>query len=82
MIGSYGYKPLFYFHPSKRDCSKLKGTCQQCGDTGQPSKGPKFVYWCCPGVGKALSTGNNPVSMDENRNNAAAFCSVNVEPII
>ena len=40
------------------------------------------VYWCCPGVGKAFSNWNNPVSMDENRNNAAAFWSINVESII
>ena len=60
---------FFYFHPSKRDCSRLKGACQQRADTGKPSKGSSFVYWCCCGVGKALSTRNNPVSMDENRNN-------------
>ena len=52
---------FFYFHPSKRDCSRLKGDCQRRADTGQPSKGPRFVYWCCPGVGKALSTENNPI---------------------
>ena len=33
-------------------------------------------------IGKALSTWNNPVSIDENRNNTAAFCSVNVEPTV
>ena len=33
-----------YFHPSKRDCSRLKGACQRHADTGQPSKGSKFVY--------------------------------------
>ena len=26
----------FYFHPSKRDCSGLKGACQRCADTGKP----------------------------------------------
>ena len=35
-----------------------------------------------PGVGKALSTLNNPVSMDENRENTAPFCSVEVALII
>ena len=73
---------LFIFFPSKRDCSKLKGACQPRADTGQPSKGLRFVYWRCPVVGKALSTRNNPVLMDENRNNAAAFWSIYVEPII
>ena len=60
---------FFYFNPSKHDCSKLKGICQRHADTEQPSKGLRFVYWRCPGAGKALSIQNNPVSMDENRNN-------------
>ena len=36
---------FFYFHPSKRDCSRLKSSCQRLADTGQPSKEPRFVYW-------------------------------------
>ena len=40
------------------------------------------VYWRCPGVDKAFSNWNNPVSMDENRNNAAAFWLIDVESII
>ena len=35
---------FFYFHPSKRDCSRLKGACQRRSDTGKPSKGSRFVY--------------------------------------
>ena len=33
---------FFYFHPSKRDCSRLKSACQRCADTGQHQNGQGF----------------------------------------
>ena len=41
-----------------------------------------FTDVALAGAGKAFSNQNNPVSMDENRNNAAAFRSIDVESII
>ena len=39
MIGSFGTvldrNHFFYFHPSKQNCSGLKGACQRRADTGQ-----------------------------------------------
>ena len=66
----------------RASCSKLKGASQRRADTGQLSKGSRFDHWRCSCVGKALSTWNNPVSMDENSNKVAAFCSINIELII
>ena len=86
MIGSLDKNHFFYFHPSEHDCFGLKGACQRRADTGRPvclmTLFNKICLICCPDVVKALSTRNNPVSIDENRNNAAAFRSINVELII